>query len=331
MRKLMSVLLVLVAGLGFAQQTTAPDFPAESTSNVVVTEDQPVQPAVTEEKPVQATGSVVYNDGKVDYVAANAKFVISAEDKGSGVKAIYIMVDNSLAGKYVDPISFTTEGKHTIGYRSEDNVGNLSAFKMYEVVVDLSAPEVKIASDKKVVALGDALYVGRGTSFTLVANDKYSGVKMAEYAVGEGAFATYGGAITLPEQNGFQTIRYRATDNVGNTSEIKTYTVYVDLNAPKVSLSVDPAAFEKDGVKYVPAGARVSLEASDAETAVAEILYSLDDGEYVAYNFPIVLSAGTHTVKAKAVDLVGNVSEEVSLTLVVDADEPTGELIPTQK
>ncbi len=321
MRKLMSVLLVLVAGFGFAQQTTAPDFPEESTS----------KPVVTEEKPVQATGSVVYNDGKVDYVGANAKFVITAEDKGSGVKAIYIMVDNSLAGKYADPISFTSEGKHTIGYRVEDNVGNLSAFKMYEVVVDLSAPEVKIASDKKVVALGDALYVGRGASFTLVANDKYSGVKMAEYAVGEGAFAVYNGAFTLPDQNGFQTIRYRATDNVGNTSETKTYTVYVDLNAPKVSLSVDPAAFEKDGVKYVPAGARVSLEASDAETAVAEVWYSIDGGDYLPYNFPIVLSAGTHTVKAKAVDLVGNVSEEVSLTLVVDADEPTGDLVPSQK
>ncbi|MCX7883196.1 MAG: hypothetical protein N2314_08250 [Brevinematales bacterium] len=324
MKKRMSVLLFMVAAVGFGQRTTAPDFPTQASTNA--------RPAVvTPERPVQATGSVVYNDGKVDYVGANAKFVISAEDKGSGVKAIYIMVDNSLSGKYGDPITFATEGKHTIGYRVEDNVGNLSAFKMYEVVVDLSAPETKIASDKKVVAIGDALYVGKNTLFTLVANDKYSGVKTVEYAIGDAAFGVYNGAFGLPNQNGLYTIRYRATDNVGNVSEVKTYTVYLDLNAPKVEMTVDPAAFEKDGVKYVPAGARVSVSASDAETGVAEVLYSLDGAEYVAYNFPVVLTPGTHTLKVKAVDLVGNTSEEVSLTLVVDADEPTGSLVPTQK
>jgi len=325
MKKQVSVLLSLVAVLGFAQQTTAPDFPvteAKTTQNTQV---------VTAERPVQATGSVVYNDGKMDYVGANAKFVITADDKGSGVKAIYIMVDNSLSGKYVDPVTFASEGKHTIGYRVEDNVGNLSPFAVYEVVVDLSAPEVKIASDKKVVAIGDALYVGKDTSFTLVANDKYSGVKQVEYAIGDGAFAAYRAPFALSGQTGLYTIRYRATDNVNNVSEVKTYTVFLDLNAPRVEMAVDPAVFEKDGVKYVPAGARVSLTASDAETGVAEVLYSLDGGDYVAYNFPVVLPAGTHTIKAKAVDLVGNVSEEVSLTLVVDADSPTGTLLPTQK
>ncbi|QJR21527.1 hypothetical protein BREVNS_0777 [Brevinematales bacterium NS] len=326
MRKLVSILFFMVAVLGFGQQTAAPDFPNEASSQAATQ-----QTAVTPERPVQATGSVVYNDGKVDYVGANAKFVITAEDKGSGVKAIYIMVDNSLSGKYVDPITFATEGKHTIGYRVEDNVGNLSLFKMYEVVVDLSAPETKIATDKKVVAIGDALYVGKDTVFTIVANDKYSGVKNVEYVIGEGAFGAYNAAFALPAQNGLHTIRYRATDNVGNVSEVKTYTVYLDLNAPKVELSVDPAAFEKDGVKYVPAGARVSVSATDAETGIAEVLYSLDGGDYVAYNFPVVLSAGTHTIKVKAIDLVGNVSEEVSLTLVVDAEEPTGSLVPAQK
>ncbi|MFN4216110.1 MAG: OmpL47-type beta-barrel domain-containing protein [Brevinematales bacterium] len=321
MRKLVSLLLFMVAVVGFGQQTTAPDFPREASSEKVV----------TPEKPVQATGSVVYNDGKLDYVGANARFVISAEDKGSGVKAIYIMVDNSLSGKYVDPIAFATEGKHTIGYRVEDNVGNLSAFKMYEVVVDLSAPETKIATDKKVVAIGDALYVGKDTAFTIVANDRYSGVKRVEYAIGKGDFESYKTAFALPAQNGLHTIRYKATDNVGNVSEVKTYTVYLDLNAPKVELSIDPAAFERDGVKYVPAGARVSVQASDAETGIAEVLYSLDNAEYVAYNFPVVLSAGTHTIKVKAIDLVGNVSEETSLTVVVDAEEPTGNLVPAQK
>lgn len=321
MKKLFGIFFMGMGIFGFAQQTTAPDFPGERTS----------RPVVTSERPVQATGSVMYNDGKIDYVGANAKFLITAEDKGSGVKAIYIMVDNSLSGKYGDPIAFSTEGKHTIGYRVEDNVGNLSAFKMYEVIVDLSAPETKIASDKKVVALGDALYIGKNTSFTIVANDKYSGVKLVEYSIDDAAMKAYQNSFVLEGTNGLHTIRYRAADNVGNISETKTYTVYLDLNAPKVSLSVDPAAFEKDGVKYVPAGARVTVEASDAETGVSEVLYSLDGADYVAYNFPVVLAPGTHTIKVKAMDLVGNVSGEVSLTLVVDADEPTGQLLPAQK
>jgi len=309
--------------LAYAQQTTAPDQEEKGKS-------EQKSSAVTEEKEVQPVEGVVYNDGTMDYVAADVKFKIVAKDEGSGVKQIFVMVDDSQFGIYDNPIGFFTDGKHMIAYRVEDNVGNMSPIKYYEFIMDKNPPKVSISSDRKVVKIKDINYVGSNVNFGIYADDDYSGVKSIEYKIDDGAETTYDKPFAPIAQNGLHKVSYKATDNVGNVAQDQTYVFFMDLNAPTIEFSVDPEVYEKDGNSYISSSALIRLKASDAETAVANIVYSIDDGQPIDYQTPIKLKGGTHVIKARAYDLVGNASEEISATFVVDAVVPEAELTPVK-
>jgi len=332
-RSLISIFVLFTAvGILFAQQTTAPDQEGgaskdQNTNTSVVTNEQP---AVTEEKEVKAVEGIVYNDGNMDYASGDVKFVIDAKDEGSGVKTIYVLVDDSDFGVYENPLSFLEEGKHLIGYKVEDNVGNMSRVKFYEFILDKTAPEAILISDKKPVKIGDVLYVGSNYNFGIFANDNLSGVKSIEYKIDDGESKVYEGVFAPVQQNGLHKVEYFATDNVGNVSMAKTYIYYLDINAPTIEFVVNPEPFEKDGVKYISDKTPIVIKAKDAETGISRIVYKIDDGEEKDYQYPIKLANGTHTIKAKAFDLLGNVSEEISLELTVDSVIPEAELVPTK-
>jgi hypothetical protein len=317
-------LVLLAASLVYSQQTSAPD---QGTSTNVVT-DQPN--TSTTEKEVIATNSIVYNDGKIDYVSADVRFVINAKDEGSGVKRVFLMLDDSQFGVYNKPFTFFSEGKHLIGYKVEDNVDNISLFKSYEFIMDKSAPLVSLSSDKKPIKVGDVIYVGSNYNFGIAAEDTLSGVKDIEYKIDEEASVIYQNQFAPVGTNGFHKITYKASDNVGNASLEQSYLFFMDLNSPVLTTVIEPDIFEKDGIKYVSPSAQIKLIASDTETGVANISYTIDDGAVMDYSYPIRLTSGTHTIKAKAFDMVGNASQEVSLTLTVDSKAPEADLVPTK-
>ena len=58
-------------------------------------------------------------------------------------------------------------------------------------------------------------------------------------------------------------------------------------------------------------------------------MFSIDGGEYKEYKYAIEkLQAGDHTIKAKAIDLVGNESQEVEFKVSVDDNSPEGKVTP---
>jgi hypothetical protein len=283
------------------------------------------------EKEVTPAAGIVYNDGKTDYASSDVKFVINAKDDVSGVKQIDVMMDDSQFGPYNNPVGFDQEGKHVLFYKVEDNVGNISPLKSYEFILDKTAPETEIVSDKKIIKIGDTVFTGSNNNFGILAQDAYSGVKSVTYAIDAAAEATYDKPLAPIGTNGLHQIVFSAADNVGNVSEKKTYMFYLDLNAPVVEFSVNPAAFVKDNVNYISGASLITIAAKDAETGVSVIRYSVDGGDYVVYAYPIKLAAGVHSVKAKAVDLVGNESAEVEYAVTVDASDPQADLVPTKK
>ena len=323
---LLSVLLLGVCPvLMTAQQTDAPDqedsgvAPASSTN---VAADSTVKP-VGEEKEVIATGGALYNDGSIDYAPAGVQFAVQSQDTGAGVKSIYVWVDNSAMQTNTAPIGFNAEGRHSIAFQVEDNVGNLSAMKTYSFIMDTTAPEVKIISAFKGIQMTNGVYVPADNKFMIIARDKLSGVKSIEYAVDGGAMQTYNENILLTEKSGMHTIVYRAADNVGNIGGTMTNVFYIDGTAPVVEIASDPAAFSKDGVNFISGKASIVITAKDADTDVVSIMYYIDNGEAAQYSYPIKLSGGEHTVKAMAIDAVGNESQLAEYKVSVDASDPS--------
>jgi len=273
----------------------------------------------------------LYNNGKVDYATSGIKFSIAGEDVLSSVKSIFYKIDKGEYVEYKEPISIAEEGLHTIYYYSVDNVGNQSTTVAYPVVIDNTPPDVILSADLKLYSANNKLYGSIATKYSIVAADLLSGVKVIEYSIDGGTYTTYTTPFTI-DKAGEHTIKYKATDNVGNVSEEKQLTVFVDNVKPIVKIVPSGKFFEKDKKQYAPRNFQYQIEASDTESGVNKILVSIDNGEYVIYKSPITIEKeGDHTISAKAVDNVGNISDEVKLTFTVDVTPPKVELKPVGK
>ncbi len=174
-----------------------------------------------------------------------------------------------------------------------------------------------------------ATVTGDGTasaSVALAATDAGSGVASIEYQLDGGAWTRYTAAVAVTAA-GEHTVRYRATDNAGNTSEVgsRTFTVTSappgDRTPPTVTTSV-----AGDGT----ASATVTVTATDADSGVASVEYQLDGGAWTAYTAPVVVTAaGMHMLHARATDNAGNVSTVAMAHFTVAAPEPSDTTPPT--
>ncbi|MFF9136364.1 OmpL47-type beta-barrel domain-containing protein [Streptomyces albogriseolus] len=101
-----------------------------------------------------------------------------------------------------------------------------------------------------------------------------------------------------------------------------------DTTAPEVTAKV--TGTQNDAGAYVGA-ATVALEATDEGSGVDHVEYVLDDEEvWQPYTAPVVVDqVGTHTVRYRALDRAGNVSEEKSAGFTVVAP-PTDDTTPPE-
>ncbi|MEU8174261.1 chitobiase/beta-hexosaminidase C-terminal domain-containing protein [Microbispora hainanensis] len=187
---------------------------------------------------------------------------------------------------------------------------------------DTTPPQVSasVTGDKN----ADGDYVG-SAAVTISATDDESGVETVEYALDGGAFQAYSAPVPV-DQVGEHTVRYRATDKAGNTSEVQSVTFTVvapqpeDITPPEVSASVTGDK-NADG-DYVDS-ATVTISATDSESGVETVEYALDGGAFQAYSAPVpVDQVGEHTVRYRATDKAGNTSEVRSVTFTVVAMPP---------
>ncbi|WP_328709511.1 cupredoxin domain-containing protein [Microbispora hainanensis] len=187
---------------------------------------------------------------------------------------------------------------------------------------DTTPPQVSasVTGDKN----ADGDYVD-SAAVTISATDDESGVETVEYALDGGAFQAYSAPVPV-DQVGEHTVRYRATDKAGNTSEVQSVTFTVvapqpeDTTPPEVSASVSGDK-NADG-DYVDSAA-VTISATDSESGVETVEYALDGGAFQAYSAPVpVDQVGEHTVRYRATDKAGNTSEVQSVTFTVVATPP---------
>lgn len=280
-------------------------------------------------KPVGQVSSI-YNNGKMDFANSTTSFSLTGTDLLSDIKLLMCKIDDNKYTEYKAPISIKEEGLHTIYYYSVDNVGNQTPEVSYSVFIDNIAPEVMLISSIKLFALNNKLYAPASAEFTIIANDIGSGIKSTEYSLDKGNYIPYASGIKITA-TGEHIIKYKAMDNLGNASAGKVFSVCVDNNKPLVTITPSGTLFEKNKKKFASSSFQYSIEATDTESQIAKLLVSIDGGNYVIYENPFVLSGeGEHTIKAKAIDNVGNESDEISLIFTIDTTPPKIELKPVK-
>ncbi|WP_434742901.1 OmpL47-type beta-barrel domain-containing protein [Micromonospora sp. SH-82] len=177
-------------------------------------------------------------------------------------------------------------------------------------------------------------FVGAAT-VTLTASDAESGVESIEYSLDGAEYAAYTGPLTVNEP-GEHRVDYRATDVAGNTSAVQSvdFTVVAppdpDTTAPTVTASLSG---ERDGDGAYVGAATVTIAASDADSGVATIEYSLDSQPFTTYTGPFAVNRpGQHTVGYRATDNAGNTStaESVTFTVVMGGTDPDCAVLDTR-
>ncbi|MEU3879323.1 OmpL47-type beta-barrel domain-containing protein [Streptomyces californicus] len=270
-----------------------------------------------EDTEAPATSAKIDGDKNGDgaYIG-QATVTVEATDAGSGVDTVeYALGADGAWQPYTAPVVVDEVGDHTVRYRATDKAGNAAAEKSVDFAVAAPPTDDETPPETSATVTGEkddaGAYLGMAT-VTVTASDTGSGVNTIEYALGaDGAWKAYTAPVMVHE-TGEHTVRYRATDRSGNVAAEKSVAFTVveppsqDQTAPETSAKVEGDR-NSDGAFIT--SARATVTATDDDSGVDKVEYSLDGGPYLAYTAPVIVDrVGHHTIAHRATDKAGNTS-----------------------
>lgn len=259
-------------------------------------------------------GSLSGTLGNNAWYLSTVDFTGSASDATSGLKSLVCNLDVSNQPDCVN-ISISGEGAHTLTLTASDNAGNTNQLSK-NVSIDSQPPLLNAGLS------GTNGNAGWYTSATLntTSSDPApgSGIAALEYSVDGGGWAAFNSSYPIPE--GKHTLDVRTSDLAGHVTQATQISAWVDSTPP--DLTTDVSGTSGVAPWYI-AGAQVSASASDAPTGsgLKSLEYSLDGGDWTAYDSALTLADGTHTILFAAEDNAGLVTQ-VSRTVQVDQAPP---------
>jgi len=259
-----------------------------------------------------------------DYLGGIVSITADAEDD-AGIKRVVLFVDYVVTlTDYEAPYQFDydtaalSDGAHLIKVKVVDLADNYTTTTNITVVVDNTPPTVSLTSPCDQDTASGTILVEAGASD---ANGVKRVVLFVDYVV---TLTDYEAPYqfdydTAALSDGAHLIKVKAVDLVGNYITTTNITVVVDNTPPTVSLISPCDQDPVSGTILVKAGA------SDANGLKRVVLFvdnvvTLTDYE-APYQFDYdttALSAGSHLIKVKAVDLAGNYTKTDNITVVVD-------------
>ncbi|MFE6698499.1 OmpL47-type beta-barrel domain-containing protein [Streptomyces sp. NPDC057718] len=280
-----------------------------------------------------ATSAKVDGDQNGDgaYIG-QATVTVEATDAGSGVDTVeYALGADGAWQPYTAPVVVDEVGDHTVRYRATDKAGNAAEEKSVDFAVAAPPTDDETPPETSATVTGEkddaGAYLGMAT-VTVTASDTGSGVNTIEYALGaDGEWKPYTAPVMVHEL-GEHTVRYRATDRSGNVADEKSVAFTVveppsqDQTAPETSVKVEG---DKNSDGAFITSAKATVTATDDDSGVDKVEYSLDGGPYLAYTAPVIVDrVGHHSIAHRATDKAGNTSEakKVSFTIAQGGGVP---------
>ncbi|MGW0792164.1 OmpL47-type beta-barrel domain-containing protein [Streptomyces sp. NPDC002911] len=272
------------------------------------------------------TSATVDGDKNADgaYIG-QATVTVAATDAGSGVDTVeYALGADGAWQPYTAPLVVNEVGTHTVRYRATDKSGNAAEEKAVDFAVAAPPTDDETPPETSATVSGErddaGGYLGMAT-VTVTASDTGSGVNTIEYATGaDGTWQPYTAPVMVHEV-GTHTVRYRATDKSGNAAAEKSVDFTVveppsqDQTPPETSVVVTG---DKNSDGAFITSAKATVTATDADSGVAKVEYSLDGGPYLAYTTPVIVDrVGYHAFAHRATDKAGNTSEAKQISFTV--------------
>ena len=242
----------------------------------------------------------------------NVSFAFTASETST----LQCVLDQGALAGCVSPRSYSNlgDGEHTFAVRGIDPAGNVGQFAEREFRAETRPPQTTIDS-------GPAARVNSGTAeFEFGADEDVSGF---ECALDGGAFSSCPASHEVTGLGeGSHTILVRATDLAGKQDPTPAERTWVvDTDPPETAIASGPTGTAN---KHGPFGL-------SADEAVGYFECALDDGEFLLCSTPYSFGPaadGEHTVRARAVDLAGNVDPTpATRNITLDQTAPTVEIL----
>ncbi len=261
-------------------------------------------------------------DGDNDWYVSNVTVTLAATDGGSGVATTEYNLDGSTTWLTypTEGIEFTTDGNHTVYYRSTDTAGNIETTKTVSFKIDKTNPTITEVTGNP------TSWTKEDVILTVTASDSGSGLAAEAYSFDNGATWQVSNQKTFTSN---QTVNIKVKDAAGNVSEVENVSItFIDKINPTIdSVTADPTALTNGNVT-------LTVTASDGQSGIATSGgYSFDDG--ATWQDSNQKSFSTNqTVSIQVKDAVGNISSTTfSITnIVTDGPEivftPNGDTTP---
>jgi hypothetical protein len=178
----------------FADVWTLPAPGADTTAPTVALSSDPVAP-----------------DGTNGWYRGPVTLTATAVDDVDPSPVVSAVVDGAAAAQISAPISFITDGRHTVSVTAGDAVGNVSAASSWSAKIDMTAAMSNAIVDE----------VARTVSFT--AADDTSGVSRVEYQLATGSWLPTSTSVTVGPAAVL--VYYRAVDQAGNIEAVQQVSV----------------------------------------------------------------------------------------------------------
>ncbi len=237
-------------------------------------------------------------------VGVGATFTLSATDAIAGVDAILYRLDGGAELTYEKPLPLDelAEGSHTLQYYANDKVDNKETPHTFTFVVDREPPQITLAIHGPQFTDKDVRYVSPQAEIELASHDAVAGPTPIRYRIdGAGELTVYTAPFHLPSSVGIHRIRIESTDPVKNTALSNVDDIYVDPVPPRTDVQFSRPSFVRDGVEILNPASKIALNASDYESGVDSVTYSLDDAPEQKYAGPFsITTLGEHHLTVTA-------------------------------
>ena len=271
--------------------------------------------------PVIGEPTVSYSEDR-----ETATVSLSVTDEGGVASVTFAGIEMSASGGSYQA-SVSQNGSYTVV--AVDQAGNQQSATVQVSGIDLTPPSIQVTSANNTWQ--------KSQTVTFSVTDENSGISAVQVTKD-------GAPVAYTESSGYQFIAsangtyvIAATDKAGNQSTQSATITMVDATAPAApkltngNSAINPYNTKPDSVYKTDATSfSVSYQkAAEGESPVT-VKAKVDSGEYTALSADapkVTLTAGTHTVKIKTVDVAGNESAEVTYQISVQtkqASEQTG-------
>lgn len=263
-------------------------------------------------------------------LSAHSGIKLEAVDNLAGVNAVYVQLNDLPPHPYTGEVTLgelgnLNEGPNTLYYYSVDNVGNTEQKKQVHINADLKGPKASISWNGAFHPKDSLIYIHPKTTLSLAAHDDEMEIGEIRYRLNGGTFP-YSEPLQLDSLSRAE-IEFWAYDVLANRGGTEKIKIEVDRNTPSASHSISGNVIESEKGFILGHNAEITLSARDANSGVASIFYSINEGGWQPYHLPVRFrESGEKNVSYYSVDHVGNKETPQNLRVIYDQSPPEVEV-----